>query len=236
MNKLASDLEPWRKSKGIEGAMLAVCPPATLLQKTCEILRDSPICVGGQDCHYEESGAHTGDVSAAMIADCGAEFSIAGHSERRQNHRETNEMVADKANACWDNKMAVVVCIGESEQEYENGETQKILRTQIKGSLPEKTNEKIGEIIVAYEPVWAIGTGKTPSVGEIEQTHRFIRGEIVDRFGDAAKEIPLLYGGSVKPDNASEIINTENVNGALVGGASLKIEDFEGIAKAALSV
>lgn len=201
-----------------------ICPPATLLYVATTLSEDTPLLVGAQDCHSERSGAHTGDVSAEMIADCFAEFCIVGHSERRQNHGESDFDVAAKASACWRADLTAIVCIGETEAQYDNGEAETVLATQLARSVPDGATDD--NTIIAYEPVWAIGTGKTPSPDDVRTIHAFIRNTLVERFGGYGERMAILYGGSVKPDNASELMAVANVDGALVGGASLKAADF----------
>lgn len=206
---------------------LLVCVPFTLLCQAGEMASRSAFNIGAQDCHANINGAHTGDISVEMIADCGGEAVIVGHSERRTDHNETNEQVLAKAKTALDWGHMAIICIGESEAERKGGTTLDVLKYQMAGSIPDSPAN--GEIVVAYEPIWAIGTGLVPSVGDVEEAHKFMRDELVARFGDAGKSIRLLYGGSVKPSNADELMGIENVDGALVGGASLKAEDFLGI-------
>jgi triosephosphate isomerase len=209
---------------------LLVCVPFTLLCMAGELASRSSFNIGAQDCHANVSGAHTGDISVEMIADCGGESVIVGHSERRTDHNETNEQVLAKAKAALDWGHMAIICIGESEAERKGGTTLDILKNQMAGSIPDGPSN--GEIVVAYEPIWAIGTGLVPSVSDVEEAHKFMRDELVVRFGDAGKSIRLLYGGSVKPSNAAELMGINNVDGALVGGASLKAADFLGICEA----
>jgi triosephosphate isomerase len=205
---------------------LVVCPPATLIQRAAELA--APIAIGGQDCHAASSGAHTGDISAAMLGDAGARFVIVGHSERRADHHETDAMVRAKAEAGHGAGLAIILCLGESEAEREAGHTLDVIAAQLEGSLPRGANA--GNLAVAYEPVWAIGSGRTPTHGQIAEVHRFLRQQLVDELGGEASQIRLLYGGSVKPANARDLLGIDEVNGALVGGASLKAEDFMAIA------
>jgi len=199
-----------------------ICPPATLVARFAETYSDEAIQIGGQDCHAKPNGAHTGDISAEMLADAGAAFVIVGHSERRADHGETDEVVKAKAEAALRAGLTPIVCVGETEMERKSGRALDIVGAQLAGSLPE-TNE---EIVVAYEPVWAIGTGLTPTLEDIAEMHKFIRSKTRD-------DIRILYGGSVKPGNAAEILAVAHVNGALVGGASLKADDFYAIIAAA---
>lgn len=209
---------------------MLVCVPFTMLAKAGDIASRSAFDAGAQDCHKNISGAHTGDISVEMIADCGAVAVIVGHSERRTDHNETNGEVREKAIAALNWGHMAIICIGESERERQSGKTLDILKEQMAGSIPDGSSN--GEIVVAYEPIWAIGTGLVPSVDDVQEAHKFMREELVARFGDAGKSIRLLYGGSVKPGNAAELMAIENVDGALVGGASLKADDFLGICAA----
>ncbi len=201
-----------------------LCVPFTLLYTAAKSAGQSSVAVGGQDCHVKISGAHTGDISAEMIADSGATAVIVGHSERRTDHGETSQLVREKADAALRAGLLPIVCIGETAQERQAGKTLEVLRNQLAHSLPESA-----QIVIAYEPVWAIGTGLTPTVGDVEEAHAFIREFVVDKYGLPGKTIRLLYGGSVKPSNAVELLAVANVDGALVGGASLKADDFLGI-------
>jgi len=201
-----------------------VCPPATLLYVATTLSEGTPLLAGGQNCHSQDKGAHTGDVSAEMIADCLARYCIVGHSERRMHHGETDFEVAGKAQACWRAGLSAIICIGETEVEYDAGLAQEVLARQIAASVPDGATED--NTIVAYEPVWAIGTGKTPSPDDIGEIHAFLRESLAQRLGGPGERMRILYGGSVKPSNAPEILSVLNVDGALVGGASLKAEDF----------
>ena len=208
-----------------------ICPPATLLGRVRELTRSSRIITGGQDCHANESGAHTGDLSAEMFADAGAGAIIAGHSERRADHGEGNADVRHKAEAAHRAGLTAIVCVGETLEERKSGATLRVISAQVKGSLPRDADA--GNTIIAYEPVWAIGTGLTPTVDEVAQVHKHIRKRLSALVGeDQGPKMRILYGGSVKPGNAAELMAVDNVNGALVGGASLKAADFIGIIKA----
>jgi triosephosphate isomerase (TIM) len=209
---------------------LMICPPATLIMTFAQAAAGSKIEIGGQDCHAEPSGAFTGDISAEMLADLGAKAVIVGHSERRTLHQETDAEVRAKAEAAWRAGLAAIVCIGETRAEREAGHTLSVLGRQLDGSLPDGVTA--ARLVVAYEPVWAIGTGLTPTAADVAQAHEFIRQRIVERHGAAGNAVRVLYGGSVKPSNAKELMAVANVDGALVGGASLKAEDFLGIAAA----
>jgi triosephosphate isomerase len=210
-------------------ADLLVCPPATLIAAFAEQARGSKtLALGAQDCHPKASGAHTGDISAEMLADAGATAIIVGHSERRADHGETDVLVRQKAEAVWRAGLTAIVCIGETQHQRDSGQTLDICRGQLNLSLPDAARSD--NLVVAYEPVWAIGTGLTPTVGDVEQIHRFIREFLMARFSSEGARIRILYGGSVKPTNAKELMAVANVNGALVGGASLKAADFLAIA------
>ncbi|MBT8414936.1 MAG: triose-phosphate isomerase [Boseongicola sp.] len=204
-----------------------ICPPATLLSRLAEKTTGTAIKTGGQDCHAASSGAHTGDISAEMIADAGGSHIIVGHSERRADHGETDADIAAKTRAVWNAGLVAVICVGETLAEREAGQTIDIVAGQLAGSVPNGANGD--NTVIAYEPVWAIGTGKVPTLDEIAAVHADIRDRLTTRFGDAGNDMPILYGGSVKPSNADDIFRVADVDGALVGGASLKAEDFGGI-------
>ena len=210
-------------------ADLLVCPPATLVAPLAERAKGAKtFAVGAQDCHPKASGAHTGDISAEMLADAGATAIIVGHSERRADHGESDALVRAKAEAVWSAGLVAIVCIGETREQRDAGKTLDVCGTQLEGSLPDGSTA--GNLVVAYEPVWAIGTGLTPTPRDVEQVHRFIRDSLVSRFKGEGAAMRILYGGSVKPSNAAELMAVANVNGALVGGASLKASDFLAIA------
>src|SRR3984893_14787256 len=209
-------------------ADLLVCPPATLIAAFAERARGSKLAVGAQDCHPKPSGGHTRDLSPEMLRDAGASRIIVGHPERRADHGETDALVRQKAEAAWRAGLTAIVCIGETQQQRDAGQTLDICRGQLNVSLPEQA--RADNLGVPCEPVWAIGTGLTPTAGDVEQIHGFIRGLLVVRFGGEGAKIRILYGGSVKPSNAAELMAVANVNGALVGGASLKAADFLAIA------
>ena len=216
-------------SKVAAKADLLVCPPATLIAAFADMARGSrTLKVGAQDCHPKPSGAHTGDISAEMLADAGASAVIVGHSERRADHGETDVEVRQKAEAAWRAGLTAIVCIGETQHQRDAAQTLEICGGQLNLSLPD--GARSDNLVVAYEPVWAIGTGLTPTVGDVEQIHRFIRELLMARFNGEGAAIRILYGGSVKPSNARELMAVANVNGALVGGASLKAADFLAIA------
>ena len=209
------------------GCNVLICPPATLLSRMAEATEGTAIATGGQDCHANASGAHTGDTSAEMIADAGGSYVITGHSERRADHGETDADIAAKTSAAWRAGLTAVVCVGETLDEREAGQTINIVGGQLAGSVP--NGATAANTVIAYEPVWAIGTGKVPTLDEIAAVHADIRARLTDRFGDEGAAMSILYGGSVKPSNADEIFSVADVDGALVGGASLKAEDFGGI-------
>ncbi len=206
---------------------ILVCPPAQLLAGFAARARGSRIAIGGQDCHAEPCGAHTGDISAEMLADAGAVAVIVGHSERRQDHGETDAMVRAKAHAARRADLTAIVCVGEARAARDAGGALAVVGAQLDGSLPEDA----GNFVVAYEPVWAIGTGRTPTPGDIGSMHRFIRRRLSSRYGDAGEGIRILYGGSVKAENARQLLTGENVDGALIGAASLEAEEFLAIAE-----
>ncbi len=228
MNGLSSSVIEVQKLIGhFSGAMpsaldIAICPPATLIGLFATEFSDEGIAIGGQDCHPEASGAHTGEISAEMLADAGAAYVIVGHSERRADHGETNALVLAKAKAARRAGLVPIICVGETEAERRAGREKDIVEVQLTESLPPGEPE----IVVAYEPVWAIGTGRTPTLGEIADMHLFIRRHV-------GEGVRILYGGSVKPSNAREILALASVDGALVGGASLKADDFAAIIRAA---
>ncbi|WP_262695128.1 triose-phosphate isomerase [Kordiimonas aquimaris] len=203
-----------------------ICPPFTLLSAFA-MQTPTSVAIGAQDCHMNSSGAHTGDISAEMIKDTGASYVIIGHSERRADHGETNEIVSAKAKAAIHIGLKAIICVGETESQRDAGQTLSVVLSQVIDSIP--SDASADDFIIAYEPVWAIGTGRTPTVQDVADVHAAIRKQLVDRFTEAGKGIAILYGGSVKPSNADELMSVENVNGALVGGASLKAEDFNGI-------
>jgi triosephosphate isomerase len=212
------------------GADLLICPPASLLASVSDSLAGSPVALGGQDCHPDRPGAHTGDIAAVMLADLGCRYVILGHSERRADHGETDELVRTKAMAAHSAGLIAIVCIGETEAERDRGQALAVVTRQLAGSLPGAASA--ANTVIAYEPVWAIGTGRTPSSADIVAVHSHLRRELAAHFSDAAA-IRLLYGGSVKPANAHEILALPDVDGALVGGASLKADDFLAIARSA---
>jgi triosephosphate isomerase len=234
MNGLASSLSEAKAVADGVGATrvrVAICPPSLLISRMADALAGSKVLVGGQDAHWDDAGAFTGDVSAEMLADAGAKVVILGHSERRDAYRESDELVAKKVLAALRHGLEPIVCVGETLQQREAGETLAVVTGQVRGSLPAELKGRA--FAVAYEPVWAIGTGLTPNLPQIEEVHGAIRRTLVERFGQEAEIVPILYGGSVKPSNAAEILHAREVGGALVGGASLKAEDFLAIIRAA---
>lgn len=234
MNGLEASLEEVRALvRGLKprpGLKVVVCPPATLVARVAKEAGPG-IGVGGQDCHPKVSGAFTGDVSAEMLKDVGASWTIVGHSERRQYHGESDELIASKAQAGWRAGLGVIICIGETEAERVAGRHEEVVSFQLAHSVPAEAANNI--VAIAYEPVWAIGTGRTPTNEDIAKMHRHIRNVLVARFGEAGRGIEILYGGSVNPKNAKEILAQDEVGGALVGGASLKAADFLTIIAAA---
>ncbi len=207
---------------------LMICPPATLISLFSKAAADTSVNVGAQDCHTAEAGAHTGDLSAVMLKDAGAAAVIVGHSERRADHGEGDALINEKARAAWAAGLSTIICVGETEAERKSGKELEIVKEQLAGSVPDGADPE--DTIIAYEPVWAIGTGLTPTPGDVETMHTFIRREMTGRFGAKGTGFRLLYGGSVKPANAAELMVVPDVNGALVGGASLRAADFLGIA------
>ena len=209
---------------------MAICPPATLVANFAGLARGSRVRIGAQDCHPEPAGAYTGDISAEMLADAGAAMVIIGHSERRSYHKETDAQVRVKTLAAWRAGMAAIVCVGETRAERESRQTLDVVGRQLGASLPEGGRGE--SLVIAYEPVWAIGSGLTPTAADVAQVHNLIRAKLVERYRGAGEEMRILYGGSVKPANAKELMHVDNVDGALVGGASLKADEFLGIAAA----
>lgn len=228
-DKLAETLAGFMSSKPKWPFEMVVCPPFTLLQHVSKIIRDSGIVLGAQDCHTTNSGAHTGDISPVMLGDVGCNYVILGHSERRVNHGESSTLVASKAAAALKAGLKVIICIGETEDQREAGKTLEINKNQLVQSIP--SGILASHLVIAYEPVWAIGTGRTPTNQEIQDVHTFLRQELISLIGKTdAEQVRLLYGGSMKPSNSKEIIALQDVDGGLIGGASLKAEDFWSIA------
>jgi len=236
MNGLAQALDEARAvAGGVDArpaaARVAICPPATLLHRLSQALEGSSVLTGGQDCHARTSGAHTGDIAAAMLIDAGAALVILGHSERREDHGETSALVAAKVEAALAAGLEPIICVGESLAVREAGSALQVVTAQVRESLPAPLAGRAFSI--AYEPIWAIGTGRTATIADIEEMHASIRAQLVSMFGQYGKAPPILYGGSVKPDNAGDILRAAEVGGALVGGASLKAADFLAIIAAA---
>ncbi len=222
-----------RQMGNLQHVDVVVCPPYSALSNVAEILaEESDIQLGAQDLYWEEKGAFTGEVSGSMIKEAGANFVIVGHSERRQFFHETNETVNKKTKAALKNNLTPIVCIGETLAEREAGKTFQVIEAQFKGAFSNFSREEIKKIIIAYEPVWAIGTGKVATPQQAEEVHAFIRKELTKAFGeDAASVLRILYGGSVKPDNISSLMSEADIDGALVGGASLEASQFSDIVK-----
>ena len=207
-----------------------ICVPATLVFRAAQSVAGEALAIGGQDCHFKKHGAHTGDIAADMLKDAGASHVIVGHSERRTDHAETDAIVHAKAKAGWEANLKVIICIGETEAQRRAGSTLDVIATQLAGSVPEGARAE--NTIIAYEPVWAIGTGLTPTPEDVKEVHGSIRDKLARRFGQEGAKMRILYGGSVKPSNAIELLGIDNVDGALVGGASLKATDFLAICEA----
>ncbi len=233
MNGLSGDLieiESLIASLAAPNCDTLICPPATLIHRVHDRAIGSDLMVGAQDCHPEDQGAHTGDLSAAMLADAGASHVILGHSERRADHGETDELVRAKAEAALKRGLITIICLGETEAEWDAGTTLEVIGEQLGGSLPDGCIA--AHVVVAYEPIWAIGTGRTPTLDQIAEAHAFLRRQLSECFGTEGDAMRLLYGGSVKPENAAAIFALPNVDGALVGGASIKAADFSRIVAA----
>lgn len=236
MNGVRASLDQIKAmAEGVKGPLSAkvealICPPATLLYVATALCTDSPLAIGAQDCHQKVSGAHTGDISAEMIADCFGTYVIVGHSERRTDHNEGDALIRAKAEAAHGADLTVIVCIGETGDERKSGQTLDVLKRQLEASVPDGATAE--NTVIAYEPVWAIGTGLTPTVQDVEEAHAFMRDELKKRFGAEGAKMRILYGGSVKPSNAKELLGVANVDGALIGGASLKADDFLAIYRA----
>lgn len=218
---------------GVDGVDLLVCPPAVYLSAVGEALSGSAVALGAQNAYFEADGAYTGETSMAMLADVGAEYVILGHSERRHVFGETDSDVSKKARKALELGLAPIVCVGELLQEREAGKTAEVIKTQFEGSLDGITESEIPSVVIAYEPVWAIGTGKVATPEQAEEVHADLRRLLAERYtGEIAGAVRILYGGSMKPGNAAELLSQPNVDGGLIGGASLKAEDFLAIAKA----
>lgn len=218
------------KKMGKINCEFLVCPPFTLITSVKKALRGSKVALGAQDVHFNEKGAHTGDVSPLMLKDAGCSYVIVGHSERRADHKESNELINKKASAAHQAGLKAVICIGETLAERDAGKTIEVCTAQIMGSVPEDSTA--ADTVIAYEPVWAIGTGKTPTAQDVEDVHAAVRKVLAKKLGKGnANKMRILYGGSVKPSNAKEFLSLPDVDGALIGGASLKVDDFIAIAK-----
>lgn len=215
-------------ASGVDGVDLLICPPFPLIGPMIAAFAGAPVAVGAQDCAVEVAGAHTGDVSAALLAEIGASHVILGHSERRADHGERSALVRDKARTAAAAGLIPIICVGETLAERESGEAETVVRAQLAGSVPDGFAG-----LIAYEPVWAIGTGKTPTVADVAAMHASIRASLKKQLGDAGTTMLILYGGSVKPGNAAELLAIPDVGGALIGGASLEADDFLAIAQAA---
>ncbi|MDZ4736400.1 MAG: triose-phosphate isomerase [Rhodospirillaceae bacterium] len=226
---LALAIADWARQQGGPALTLLLCPPATLIGAIGAAIAGSPVVLGAQDCHPAAKGAHTGDIAASMLADLGCRYVIVGHSERRQNHHETDALVAAKGAAAHKAGLIAIVCVGETEAERDRGEALAVVSRQLEGSLPEGTTAE--NSVIAYEPVWAIGTGRVPAAADVGEMHGHMRRLVAKRLVDGA-DLRLLYGGSVKADNAAELLAIADVDGALVGGASLDARAFTGIAAA----
>ncbi|MFI3240935.1 MAG: triose-phosphate isomerase [Alphaproteobacteria bacterium] len=225
--QIATDVKSMGKLGNIE---FLICPTFTALTNVKKALRGAKVALGAQDCHYNNSGAHTGDISPAMLKDVGCSYVILGHSERRADHFESNELINQKAIAAYEQGLKAVICIGETLQQREDNQEVEVCKAQILGSVPDNATDK--NTVIAYEPVWAIGTGKTPTAEQVQAIHLEIRKILTKKLGKSiANRMQILYGGSVKPSNAKEFLGLPDVDGALIGGASLKAEDFMSIAK-----
>lgn len=227
---LAKGIAAEVKKLGKPSCEFLVCPPFTILSSVKKALRGAKVALGAQDCHFAEKGAHTGDISPLMLTDLGCSYVILGHSERRADHFESNELVNKKAVAAHQAGLKTVICIGETLEQRDAGKTIAVCSDQILGSVPDDSTA--ADTVIAYEPVWAIGTGKTPTASDVEEVHAAVRKVLAKKLGKGnANKMRILYGGSVKPSNAKEFLSLPDVDGALIGGASLKVEDFMAIAK-----
>ena len=227
---LAKGIAAEVKSLGKPQCEFLVCPPFTILSAVKKALRGAKVALGAQDCHFNEKGAHTGDISPLMLTDIGCSYVILGHSERRADHFESNELINKKAVAAHKAGLKTVICIGETLEQRDSGKTIDVCKEQILGSVPDDSTA--ADTVIAYEPVWAIGTGKTPTAADVEEVHAAVRKVLTKKLGKGnANKMRILYGGSVKPSNAKEFLSLPDVDGALIGGASLKVEDFMAIAK-----
>lgn len=226
--ELANGLK--RELYKIEDVDIIVCPPFTALDEVAEVVYETNIGLGAQNMHWEDSGAFTGEVSAPMLKELGCQYVILGHSERRQYFFETNETVNKKTRAALKHGLTPIVCVGETLSEREKGKTFEVIQDHVYNSLQGFTNDEIEAVVIAYEPVWAIGTGKTASPEQAQEVHQYIRGLLEKKYSkETAEEIIILYGGSVKPDNTKDLVNQKDIDGALVGGASLDVRNFSQI-------
>ena len=227
---LAGALAAKMSEQSLQSFDMLLCPPATMIDAVGAEIKESGLALGGQDCHANQSGAHTGDIAADMLADINCTYVIVGHSERRTDHGESDAVVKNKAVAALAAGLRAIVCVGETETQRDAGQTMDVVANQIAGSLPDGATAD--NLVVAYEPVWAIGTGRTPTSAEVQEVHAMMRQKVGEMIGgDEADKTRLLYGGSVKPSNADELMALPDVDGALVGGASLKADDFWAIAE-----
>ncbi len=227
---LAGALADRCREEGDPGVDLLVCPPSIMLHVVGAVIAETPVALGAQDCHPDDFGAHTGDVNAAMIADAGCSHVIVGHSERRTDHGETDQLVRTKAASAHDQSLTAIICVGETLEQLDAGETLAVVSRQIAGSVPD--GAKASNTVIAYEPVWAIGTGRTPTIDQVGEVHDHMRKIVAGQIDDP-ESVRLLYGGSMNPGNAAELLSVENVNGGLIGGASLKAHDFWNICNSA---
>jgi len=232
--ELEAMAEGFAEAKGKADLEALICLPATLISRAAAAVKGGAIALGGEDCHMADSGAHTGDISAPMLKDAGASYVIVGHSERRADHGETDAIVRQKAEAAWRSGLTAVLCVGETLEQREKGEALEVIGRQCDASVPDGAAAE--RLVIAYEPIWAIGTGKVPTKDNVAEVHDFIRSKLEKRFGAQGAHFRLLYGGSVKPGNAAELLAPKNVNGALIGGASLKAADFLAIIRAAATL
>ncbi len=233
MNGLAaqlSEVESLLQTQSAPHCDMLLCPPATLIGRMADLAKGSALAIGGQDCHAKGSGAHTGEISAAMLRDAGASYVILGHSERRADHHETDACVQAKALAAQAEQLIAIICVGETEAQRDQGRTLDVIGAQLDASTPDGSTAE--NVVIAYEPVWAIGTGRTPTLAEIQEVHAYLRAKLTAKLGETGNGVRILYGGSVKPSNAAEIFAIPNVDGALVGGASLTAKDFAAIVEA----
>ncbi|SCA55054.1 Triosephosphate isomerase [Candidatus Terasakiella magnetica] len=233
--RLAVEIGTLRQFKPDAAFDLLVCPPFTVLEAVSQMIENTGVYLGAQTCHVAEKGAHTGDISAAMVADSGCSHVILGHSERRTNHAETNDQVNAQAKAAHEQSLIAIICVGETEAERESGKALEVVAEQVKASVPDDSS--YGNTVIAYEPVWAIGTGKVATPDDVQEVHANIRKVLAEKLGqEEADGIRILYGGSMKPENAKELLALGDVDGGLIGGASLKAEDFWAIAQSCPSI